>query len=399
MILPLKAKNPPDQFPGVTVGLIVVNCLVYLTTSEMFLVIKEESVKALALYPQQMSLLKMTTAMFLHGDIFHLAGNMLFLWLFGASVEGRLKWHRFLVLYLLAGYFGFWLQLAISGTADNIPNLGASGAIMGCLGAAMVLFPFAPVKFLVLWWYSIMNGDVIQEYPMWLVGLWYIGWDIFFGVLSAGAGAKGGTAYFAHVGGALFMALAVLALRIPRDSREVSLAKESFSDGFGYEHVFATQLIEMSQHRPHDYALTHGIVWRCLRENKPLPSDQIERFRRHLPQLLESESHGQTIGKTVLALVRSHPDALFMHHVLAVAQRTAQAQDPHLALALYDWVRQDRRSRDDDVEAALLAIAQIHERQLGNRDVARMAYDEFLQRFPLSPMANLARAGQMRTQN
>jgi hypothetical protein len=73
--------------------------------------------------------------------------------------------------------------------------------------------------------------------------------------------------------------------------------------------------------------------------------------------------------------------------------------DPHLALALYDWVRQDRRSRDDDVEAALLAIAQIHERQLGNRDVARMAYDEFLQRFPLSPMANLARAGQLRTQN
>jgi len=141
------------------------------------------------------------TAMFLHANIFHLAGNMLFLAIFGTSVEDRLGRARYLCFYLLAGLAALALQVAVaSGSAD--PTLGASGAIAGVLGAYVVLYPRARVLTIVV----LVFFFTLVDLPAWTM---LLAWLVFDGVLGAlgvstpfGGGA--GVAYYAHIGGFAF---------------------------------------------------------------------------------------------------------------------------------------------------------------------------------------------------
>ncbi|MBP6432049.1 MAG: rhomboid family intramembrane serine protease [Ferruginibacter sp.] len=133
------------------------------------------------------------TSMFMHGGWMHLAGNMLYLWIFGDNLENRLGKGRYLIFYLLTGIiaslshvFSTYFQQQSS----VIPSLGASGAISGVLGGYMLLFPKLKVKALFL--YQII---IIPAYVA--LGVW-IGFQIVSGLLS---GSGGGVAYAAHVGG------------------------------------------------------------------------------------------------------------------------------------------------------------------------------------------------------
>jgi membrane associated rhomboid family serine protease len=132
--------------------------------------------------------------MFLHANITHIAGNMWFLWIFGSVVEGRLNTFRFLILYFLAGACGDLLQLAVQSSAGGpeIPSIGASGAIMGVVGAAIYLFPRAPVA--MLWTAGVFLR--VFDIPMWGAGLYYLGLDVLYGVLAAD-----NVGHFAHIGG------------------------------------------------------------------------------------------------------------------------------------------------------------------------------------------------------
>ncbi|MFN0108189.1 MAG: rhomboid family intramembrane serine protease [Blastocatellia bacterium] len=132
-------------------------------------------------------------AMFMHGDLMHIGGNMLYLWIFGDNVEDRMGRGRFLVFYLLTGLLASAAQIVVKPNS-MIPNLGASGAIAGVLGGYLVLFPRQSVK--------VLMGRGIVEIPALIaIGLWgalqFLGG---FGQLSA-RGDGGGVAYMAHVGG------------------------------------------------------------------------------------------------------------------------------------------------------------------------------------------------------
>ncbi len=147
------------------------------------------------------SVVTIFTAMFLHGGFFHLAGNMLFLWIFGDNVEDALGHVRFLVFYLVCGVSATLLQ-AILSPASTVPTLGASGAIAGVLGAYFVLYPRARVVTLV----PLFIFFPLVEVP---AGLYLLGWflmQFWLGssqLASAGRGAPdgGGVAFWAHVGG------------------------------------------------------------------------------------------------------------------------------------------------------------------------------------------------------
>lgn len=135
------------------------------------------------------------SAMFLHGGVAHLAGNMLYLWIFGDNIEGRYGSVRFLLFYLICGLAATFAQYALN-PASVIPNLGASGAIAGVLGAYVLLYPNAHVKMLV--------GTQLTLVPAWIaLGLWFV-MQIGLGAISwtqSGADAAGGVAYAAHIGG------------------------------------------------------------------------------------------------------------------------------------------------------------------------------------------------------
>lgn len=145
------------------------------------------------------NLIRIFISMFLHGGFLHIAGNMLYLWIFGDNVEDRLGHARYVVFYLVCG-FGAMLTHAFFNANSNVPAIGASGAIAGVLGAYLVLYPKQRVTTLIPIFFFIM----IREIPaIFLLGFWFV-LQLFAGVGSLGvpdADTTGGVAYFAHIGG------------------------------------------------------------------------------------------------------------------------------------------------------------------------------------------------------
>lgn len=154
------------------------------------------------------------TAMFLHGGLVHLAGNMLYLWVFGDNVEDTLGHGRFFVFYLTCGVLAAVGQTVI-GPTSLVPMIGASGAISGVLGAYLLLFPRARILMLVTFGFFIrfIYFPAILVLGFWIVVQFLAGYS------ALGArGESGGVAWFAHIGGFLAGLVLVLLVR-PRDSR------------------------------------------------------------------------------------------------------------------------------------------------------------------------------------
>ena len=137
--------------------------------------------------------LTLFTSMFMHAGWVHLGGNMLYLWIFGDNVEDRFGHIKFITFYILCGIAATFSQLAFS-LGSSIPNLGASGAIAGVLGAYILLFPERRV--------SVLQGlRVIQVPAVIVIGLWIV-LQFYSGIGSIAYSSDiGGVAYMAHIGG------------------------------------------------------------------------------------------------------------------------------------------------------------------------------------------------------
>jgi len=199
-MFPIRDHNPSGRTPFVTYALLGVNIAVFLA---YWLTIPDDY--ALALFFQRWGLVPaavvqgygpqtVITSMFLHGGWMHLAGNMLFLYIFGDNMEEEMGHGRFLAFYLVAGIAAAALQIA-SEPASPIPMVGASGAIAGVMGGYLLLFPKAKVD--VLFIFIIFFR--IFAIPAWIVlGVW-IGAQVFNGAVTPTG--NGGVAYLAHIGG------------------------------------------------------------------------------------------------------------------------------------------------------------------------------------------------------
>ena len=139
--------------------------------------------------------LTMFTSMFIHGGFMHIAGNMLYLWVFGDNIEARLGHAGFLAFYLACGVAAAWAQVAIDADSTS-PLIGASGAIAGILGAYIMIYPYHRINTLVVAFFIM----VIRVPALFLLGFWFILQNILPGLGSLGS-TGGGVAYWAHVGG------------------------------------------------------------------------------------------------------------------------------------------------------------------------------------------------------
>ncbi|MBA3602746.1 MAG: rhomboid family intramembrane serine protease [Parachlamydiaceae bacterium] len=194
--------------PIITYALILLNVLVYfleVSGGEEF-VLKWAFVPSRFLANPIAELPTLFTSMFMHAGLGHLGGNMLYLWIFGDNVEDRFGKLKFLIFYLLCGIAATFSQLFFS-IASQRPNVGASGAIAGVLGAYILMWPQGEVKILV--------GHFISQMPALLViGFWFF-LQFISGVGSAASTTEeGGVAYFAHIGG--FIAGLILAFVFTR---------------------------------------------------------------------------------------------------------------------------------------------------------------------------------------
>jgi membrane associated rhomboid family serine protease len=144
--------------------------------------------------------------MFLHGGFFHIAGNMLYLWIFGNNVEDTLGHGRFLFFYLASGVAAAATQTAVD-LGSRVPMIGASGAVSGVLGAYFILFPHASVLTLVIFGFF---WRLVSIPALVVLGFWMVV-QILNGIGAFGTG--GGVAWFAHIGGFVVGMVMLLALR------------------------------------------------------------------------------------------------------------------------------------------------------------------------------------------
>lgn len=224
-MLPIRDHEPSHRFPFVTIGIIVLNALVFyfeLTAPSL-----EAFIAQWALTPRLVdfgdlaTLTPFITSQFLHGGIAHILFNLWYLWIFGDNVEGRLGHLGFLAFYLVSGAVAGLAQFFVS-TTSPIPMLGASGAVAGVLGAYLVFFPHHRVDTLLpyfgFWSRTTLPAGVVLFF-------WFIT-QLFSGVGSLGVGAAiGGVAFWAHIGGFVFGWVVAQGLRkgpraAPRPTRE-----------------------------------------------------------------------------------------------------------------------------------------------------------------------------------
>ena len=149
------------------------------------------------------------TSMFLHGDWMHFLSNMLYLWVFGSTLEDRFGRVGYLLFYLAAGLIATGLQIAVD-TGSQVPNIGASGAIAGILGAYLVLYPLSRIRTVVAYVFI-----TFIRIPAWiLLGFWIL-LQFAGGMGSLGPTAQtGGIAYWAHIGGFLAGVVVVLFIKL-----------------------------------------------------------------------------------------------------------------------------------------------------------------------------------------
>jgi membrane associated rhomboid family serine protease len=166
-------------------------------------------------------LLTLLTSLFLHGSPLHLAGNMLFLWIFGDNVEEVLGTLRYLFVYLACGVMGTLMQIAANPDA-MLPTLGASGAIAGVMGAYLIWFPHNQVRVLIFRFITVLPAVLV-------IGLWIV-LQVWLGFGSIGQlGERGGVAYLAHVGGA---ATGIFVAFLFRDRARQLEARNDYRDGW-----------------------------------------------------------------------------------------------------------------------------------------------------------------------
>ena len=218
MLFPIGDDNSSRRTtPLVTYSLIALNFIVFFMEMSQ----GESFVRQWAVVPRQLAsnptgeLPTVFTSMFMHAGWMHLLGNMLFLWIFGDNVEDRLGRGKYLVFYLLCGIAATLAQVAVS-SGSNIPNLGASGAISGVLGAYLVLFPQGRVRVL-------MRGGTVAVPALVVIGLWIVLQLVNSMGSITQSSQTGGVAYMAHIGG--FVAGLALAFLMTGKSLRIAASR------------------------------------------------------------------------------------------------------------------------------------------------------------------------------
>jgi membrane associated rhomboid family serine protease len=258
-VFPIKDNIPTDRFPVVTVTLIALNVIAYFfwqkgglsfgdpsnpdyfdnlvryatvpyelthpgqqcapVASEAFTCSKDFGAR----FDLPSTYVTVFTAMFMHGGLLHLGGNMLFLWIFGNNVEDSMGPVKFVIFYLLGGLAATAGQLLV-GPDSMVPNIGASGAVAAVLGGYILLFPKARIVTII---FIVFFFTILELPAMLILGFWFIQQALFgYFDLSSGAAQGGGVAYFAHIGGFVF---GLIAIRLFADERKRRRQEEAAS--------------------------------------------------------------------------------------------------------------------------------------------------------------------------
>jgi membrane associated rhomboid family serine protease len=226
MFVPIHDKNPLKSihFQYVTVALIALNIAIYVIFQSGWVLPFDERVASFTLIPKQFwaegapfaiqasvpmdgipvpERWTLVSYMFVHGNMMHLLGNMLFLWVFGDNVEDAMGHVRFLLFFLMCGVFA-GLSHTLVMQSSEIPVIGASGGVAGIIAAYLMLHPKVKIWVLALW-----------RFPVKITAAWVLGFWVLLQIFSAVTSSGDGIAWWAHVGGLVAGAVLILFMRRP----------------------------------------------------------------------------------------------------------------------------------------------------------------------------------------
>lgn len=353
MVLPIRAKNPPESTPWATYALIAINVIVFILTSDG-LVIRDSVVDAWALKSNHFVPLNLLSAMFLHGDIFHLLGNMWFLLLFGQAVEGRLRSFSYVLVYMAAGLLGsFAHHFAVGLQAPDIPTLGASGAIMGVLGAALYMFPHGRIT--CFYWFFFKPGTF--DVAMWIVAIFYLGGDF----LSALFASDTGVAHLAHLGGAFGGFFVTLFFAPLRDCKEVSKVKAEYNASYELSELNTHELESVWKQRKDDPETI--LSWMRAHQKEGLRPREVclNAFIGAIPNMLD-ECDCVIVAETSRFLTDASRSPIPGHLLVMVAERVEIVADVGLATSIYSTAIKDEGLSVPDLQKSLFKLGMLQER-------------------------------------
>lgn len=358
LFIPIRTDSPVRRIPRVNHALIAINIVIYLITDIVGGTFGWDADHALKrqymIWPTDLRLYQFFTYQFLHGDFWHLLGNLLFLWVFGNSVNSKMGHVTYLFFYLACGVFA---GVGFAVGSEN-PCLGASGAIAGVTTAYLVLFPRSAVTvFYWLWFYI----GTIHVRALLLIGLKIILWDnILAPRLSSGAGVDA-VAYSAHIAGYLFgfvvCSLMLLIRALPRDQYDIiALAKRHYR-----RRQFKAAVADPNAQAQATYGRVarpvSGVTGRPVEVAQAVPvaaDDEITRLRAEISELLAKHDY-TTAADRYETLVSKDPDqCLPRNNMLLIANQLMTLNRYPQAAAAYERFLKTYPTAGDVVQVKLV---------------------------------------------
>ncbi len=306
MIIPVKTDYRMTRTPWVNYAIIAINVLLYVLGYNGSSMAHSQKIAAYLLHPDAPQLYQFVTCTFLHANFWHLAGNMVFLWVFGNAVNDRFGQLGYLMFYLAGGILAGLGYVVLSGLA---PVLGASGAIAAVTGAYLVLLPRARVTVLAF---------LVVIFPFELSSLYFLAfqvvWNIFMSFSTdVGGHSAGGVAYAAHSSGyvfGIFVSIFLLAIRaLPRDPFDALNLFRTFQRRSRYRQMVAQGYDPFSFIRPQMQRQEPPLLpW----QSAPPPTEMDAREAQLRRDIYEALSHSDlaTAAEKYLQLVQIADDAV-----------------------------------------------------------------------------------------
>ena len=378
LLFPIGTERQLRGFPWVTVGLIVANTFVY-----VFLQVGPEGSNYSLVYGRLTWWMPLTY-MFAHGGFLHLAGNMLFLWVFGPHAEDALGHGRFIVLYFTAGLASAALHvlssIALYPEELGIGLVGASGAIMGVVALFVLRFHGVRVRFFV-WW---ILPYIFYVRALW-VGLAFIAMDLLWAILGIGDGSSGGVAHWAHIGGFAAGAAWAGALKVTREgTHEIKHDEARDLIAAGAWLAAARRLEERIVERPGDQQL-HAEAASCYEMVAGQHGNAARHWNEHLRLLLLARRSGEALERFRLLTDRFQPTDFDPAMLMRLGASCESLGDDDGALPALMAVVQAHPESEQAPDAAL-RVAGVLGRN-GHADRARAMLESVATRWPNSQAA------------
>ena len=376
MFIPVGTNLKLKKIPFATIGLLLINWLVYAFTHGLyyktdFLIWRYFYLQPGELYPWQL-----ITSMFFHGSFWHLLGNSVFLWIFGIYVEDKVGWKQYLFLYFLTGIAAGLIHSTMTGLwmRDKlmIPMLGASGAISGIMGVYLYRCYYSKIRLLLFFILPIQIPAII------FLGFWFI--QDFLGGIAAIKGIHQNVAFWAHVGGFLSGLATSKYLKYGGQAQREKLEhtvstrlgkREGYAEGM----MAAEQLLQTDANNPQLH-----LKMAQVKSSMGGSTEGKEHYQQAIKLMLDTDR--EKVVEVFVEYWKKYLTILEPQYQLRVSRLLARSGNTSLSRVTLEALINSNYPPDRFMESAYLDLAKLYEQELKQYALARAVYHQFMKKFP-----------------